>query len=172
MKLLVDKKVKINLHPFKRSPFITEAFEMAAREQGWCDTEITLALSQTRDLSLDGKYEVLLHYCLTYGDDVSLTQEDIVFMLHYLGCHTHYLNQKPMEVWDEYDWNNYASLKRKATSSIKRVFAVFSKTVLENEKYEVTTKPSRYFDTQEEANASRSKEEELLTNIYVLWIKQ
>lgn len=171
MNKLVDKQVRMNLAPFKRSPFMTEAFSMAAHEQGWSKTEIELAINQTRELSLDEKYSILQRYCMTYGEDALSIQEDVVFMLHFLGHHSHYLCSKPIESWDEYDTSNYNSLKRKATTCIKGVFAHFDEHIEEKDKYEVAYKPSIVYDTHEEALEAVPVGRESTINIYALWIR-
>ncbi len=172
MNKLVDKRVHINLYPFKRSPFMLEAFEVAAREQGWSDTDVTLVINQTKELSLDQKYDVLLRYTSHFGEDSKVIQEDVVFMLHHLGCYTHYLCTKPIASWDEYDFSNYHSLKRKATSSVKRVFGLFSDSVEECDKYIVYSPPSKYYETHEEALEAVPVGQEVNIKIYALWIQQ
>lgn len=172
MNKLVDKRVRINLSPFQRSPFMTEAFEMAATEQGWSPTEITLAVSQTKGLPLNEKYEVLQQYCMTYGDDVQCTQEDVQYMLHFLNHPTHYLCYKAIESWDEFDWSNYNSLKRKATSRVTRKFGLFCETVEEKDKYLLEKPPSVFYDTLEEALEAVPVGQEAVTNIYSLWVKE
>ncbi len=62
----------------------------------------------------------------------------------------HYLNSKPTEQWDKYDTSNYYSLLFK-NGKTRRVFAIFTSDVNEKDKYAVTTKPSFFFDTKEEA---------------------
>lgn len=170
MNTLVDKRVRMNLAPFKRSPFMLEAFSMAAEQQGWTKTEIELAINQTKELSLDDKYEVLNRYCMTFGDDFVCVQEDVQFMLQFLGCHSHYLNHKSISAWDEYDMSNFNSLKRKATRSIKRAFAHFDEGVEEKDKYELNHTPKKYFDTHEEALEAVPVGQESMINIYALWI--
>ena len=170
MNKLVDKQVQMNLAQFKRSPFMIEAFSMAAKEQGWTKTEIELAINQTNELSLDDKYVILANYCKTYGDDATCIQEDVKFMLYFLGQHSHYLCTKPIESWDEYDFSNYNSLKRKATSRIKGVFAHFNNNVEEKDKYNTEHTPTKFYDTKEEAlEAVRVGTE---TNIYALWMQE
>ena len=169
---LVDKQVRINLYPFKRSPFMIEAFQVAAKEQAWEDAEILLVVNQTNGLSLDGKYEVLLRYVHAFAEESEFTQEDVLFMCDHLNHPTHYLVQKPKEDWDEYDWSNYRSLKRKATSRIRRVFALFSESVEEKDKYDVESPPSIHYDTMEEALEAVPVGQESITNIYPLWIKE
>lgn len=170
MKTLVDKRVQINLYPFKDFPNLLEVFGLAAAEQGWSDSEITLVLSQTKGLTLDEKYSMLKQYCTTYGEDAVCIQEDVRFLLHFLGCRTHYLNDKPLHQWDEYDQSNFNSLKRKATRSIKAVFAHFDETVEEKDKYEAGHSPDEYYDTHEEALEAVPVGRESTINIYALWI--
>lgn len=171
MNKLVDKRVRINLYPYRRSAFMLQAFEEAARIQQWSDTEVTLVINQTNGLSLDQKYDLLLHYTSHYGEDSKIIQEDVVYMLHHLGCYTHYLCTKPITSWDEYDFSNYHSLKQKATNSVKRVFGLFSDSVEECDKYVVQTPPSVYYDTHEEALEAVVIGQELTTKIYALWIQ-
>lgn len=64
----------------------------------------------------------------------------------------HYLASKPAQDWDEYDISNYRSLMIK-TGTSKKVFGIFSSDVLAEDVYAVTTKPSYFFDTKEEAEA-------------------
>ena len=59
---------------------------------------------------------------------------------------------KPVEEWDEYDTSNYRSLLVK-TGTTKKVFAIFTSDVLAEDVYAVTTKPSYFFDTKEEAES-------------------
>jgi len=62
----------------------------------------------------------------------------------------HYLASKPVENWDTYDKSNYYALLAK-TGTTKRVYAIFTSDVKEEDKYIVTTQPSYFFDTKEEA---------------------
>ena len=64
----------------------------------------------------------------------------------------HYLASKPVENWDEYDLSNYRNLLLK-TGKAKKVYAVFTADVLAEDVYAVTTKPSYFFDTKDEADA-------------------
>jgi hypothetical protein len=171
-KKLVDRQVRINLYPFKNSPFMLEAFQKAAKEQEWGETEITLVSNQTKGLTLEHKYEVLLRYCHDFAVESEFTQEDVLFMCDHLNNPTHYLAQKSIEKWDEYDWSNYRSLKRKATTRIRRVFALFTESVREKDKYVVQTPPSIHYDTMEEALEAVPVGQESITNIYPLWIKE
>lgn len=173
MNKLVDKSVRVNLHPHKGSPHMITVFHMAALRGGWSETEITLVVNQARELPMDGKFKVLNAYCHTYAEDiVSLHQNDVVYMLDFLGMYTHYLKDKDIEFWDEYDLSNYYSLKSKATRSIKRVFAVYSNSVEPQDKYDIDSLQSDFFDTLEEAQNAITKAQKSVTKIYTVWIKQ
>ncbi len=100
-----------------------------------------------------------------------LIQADVQFLLAHLNRETHYLHQKPLESWDEYDWSNYKSLERRATTSIKQVFALYSDAVEEKDKYNVDSPPTRFFDTIEEAEALLSEKSKRTTHIYQLWVQ-
>jgi hypothetical protein len=62
----------------------------------------------------------------------------------------HYLASKPVEDWDSYDKANYHSLLSKTNTS-KKVYGIFTSDVLAENVYAVTTKPSYFFDSKEEA---------------------
>ena len=62
----------------------------------------------------------------------------------------HYLRDKPVEEWDDYDVSNYYSILYKHGKT-RRVFAIYTSDVKEEDKYVVTTQPSFFFDTREEA---------------------
>ena len=64
----------------------------------------------------------------------------------------HYLFSKPTQQWDEYDVSNYYGLLWKHGKT-KRVWAIFASDVNDEDKYAVTTKPSFFFDTEDEAIA-------------------
>ena len=89
----------------------------------------------------------------------------------------HYLASKPVDEWDEYDISNYRAMLLK-TGTTKKVFGIFTSDVLAEDVYAVTTKPSYFFDTHEEAEAEIKnivtdgtfKAEEL--TIHKLWLLQ
>ncbi|PHS65769.1 MAG: hypothetical protein COB12_06770 [Flavobacterium sp.] len=69
---------------------------------------------------------------------------------------THYLYSKPSQEWDSYDISNYYSLLFKHGKTA-RVFAIFTSDVESEDKYAVTTKPSFFFDSKEEAETELKK---------------
>ena len=79
-----------------------------------------------------------------------LTQEEVNTFFDEVQLHIHYLRDKPVEQWDDYDVSNYYAILYKRGKT-KRVFAIFTSDVNEEDKYAVTTKPTFFFDTKEEA---------------------
>ncbi len=80
------------------------------------------------------------------------SQEEVDLFFRKTQNEIHYLASKPVENWDEYDTSNYRSLLLK-TGKAKKVYAIFTSDVLAEDVYAVTTKPSYFFDTKEEAEA-------------------
>ena len=79
-----------------------------------------------------------------------LTQEEASDFFQHFNLWSHYLRDKPVEQWDEYDKSNYYSLLFKHGKT-RRVFAIFTSDVRDEDKYVVTTGPSYFFDTELEA---------------------
>lgn len=79
-----------------------------------------------------------------------MTKDEVDMFFDNIYLSTHYLKIKPIEEWDSYDVSNYYSLLFKHRKT-KRVFAIFTSDVEEEDKYAVSTKPSFFFDTKEEA---------------------
>lgn len=82
----------------------------------------------------------------------TLSKKEIEAFFEKIGSELHYLYSKPVNEWDEYDVSNYYSLLFKHGKT-RRVFAIFTSDVEDKDKYAVTTKPSFFFDTKEEAEA-------------------
>lgn len=80
----------------------------------------------------------------------TLSQEEVHEFFNHFNLWSHYLKDKPIEQWDEYDTSNYYSLLFKHGKT-KRVFAVFTSDVKDEDKYLVTTGPNYFFDTEIEA---------------------
>lgn len=106
-----------------------------------------------------------------------LEQEEVDGFFQRTQNEIHYLASKPVEEWDSYDVSNYRSLLLK-TGATKKVFGIFTSDVLAEDVYAVTTKPSYFFDTKEEAEAEienivsegQFSKEELV--IHKLWLLQ
>ena len=79
-----------------------------------------------------------------------LNQEEASDFFQHFNLWSHYLRDKPVEQWDEYDKSNYYSLLFKHGKT-RRVFAIFTSDVRDEDKYVVTTGPSYFFDTEFEA---------------------
>lgn len=80
------------------------------------------------------------------------SQEEVDTFFKNTQNEIHYLASKPVEKWDEYDTSNYRSLLLK-TGKAKKVYGIFTADVLAEDVYAVTTKPSYFFDTKDEAEA-------------------
>lgn len=83
-------------------------------------------------------------------DIPSYSQDNVCAFFERTQNEIHYLASKPVGQWDAYDKSNYHSLLLK-TGTTKKVFAIFTADVKEEDKYAVTTQPSFFFDTKEEA---------------------
>jgi hypothetical protein len=79
-----------------------------------------------------------------------LSQEEVHDFFDEIQLNIHYLRHKPVEQWDDYDVSNYYSILFKRGKT-QRVFAIFTSDVKDEDKYAVTTQPSFFFDTFEEA---------------------
>lgn len=106
-----------------------------------------------------------------------IEQVEIDNFFHRTQNEIHYLASKPVEEWDSYDVLNFRSLLLK-TGTTKKVFGIFTSDVLAEDVYAVTTKPSYFFDTKEEAEAEienivsggQFSKEELV--VHKLWLLQ
>lgn len=79
-----------------------------------------------------------------------LTQTEVDDFFDRMPISIHYLRDKPVEEWDDYDVSNYYSILYKHGKT-RRVFAIYTSDVKEEDKYVVSTQPSFFFDTREEA---------------------
>ncbi len=86
----------------------------------------------------------------------TMSQEEVHEFFNQIQIDPHYLRDKPVEEWDEYDRSNYYSILFKHGKT-RRVFAIFTSEVEDKDKYAVTTKPSFFFDTKEEAEIELDK---------------
>jgi hypothetical protein len=81
---------------------------------------------------------------------MKVTPKRVFDTLVQLGLETHYLMQKPIAEWDEYDYANYRALSHKAGNPTP-VFGIYDSSVNEEDKYFVTTPPPKFFNTEREA---------------------
>ena len=79
-----------------------------------------------------------------------MTKEEVDNFFDNIILGNHYLKYKPVEEWDSYDVSNYYSLLFKHGKT-RRVYAIFTSDVKDEDKYAVTTKPSFFFDSEDEA---------------------
>lgn len=105
-------------------------------------------------------YQLIRYIIHTLQQDIvatpNISGKEINEFFTRIGMENHYLMYKPPFQWDEYDRSNYYSLLFKHGKT-KRVFAIFTADVDEEDKYAVTTQPSYFFDSKEEAEAELEK---------------
>lgn len=149
------------LHPFFESFFTRE--DLIALYKFHFDTDDIQIQDRNSELlfKMAGSDVSILEYIIatlekeiTASPTFSDTEKDTFFENRNLQLH--YLHSKPTKQWDEYDVNNYYSLLWKHGKT-KRVFAIFTSDVNDEDKYAVTTQPSFFFDTKEEAEAEIEK---------------
>ncbi|QTE23318.1 hypothetical protein [Polaribacter cellanae] len=106
-------------------------------------------------LELIGDDSCLLSYIIQKWKDginavPKLTQDEVNDFFNEKMIDIHYLRSKPVEEWDSYDVSNYYSILFKRGKT-QRVYAIFTSDVKDEDKYAVTTQPSFFFDTEDEA---------------------
>lgn len=79
-----------------------------------------------------------------------LSQDEVNDFFNEKMIDIHYLRDKPAEQWDAYDISNYYAILFKRGKT-QRVYAIFTSDVADKDKYAVTTQPSFFFDTEDEA---------------------
>lgn len=103
---------------------------------------------------------VLAYVIERWKDSISavpkLTQEEVQSFFDEIQIDPHYLRDKPLEQWDSYDVSDYYSILLKRGKT-RRVFAIFTADVKDEDKYAITTQPSFFFDTKEEAEEERER---------------
>ncbi len=123
-----------------------------------------LDLSKLNDQELiqaAGEEEEVLRYFIEKFErqiriisELTQSEKDTFFDKYSLG--DHYLNTKPIEVWDEYDHASYIALIFKYGKA-KKVYGIYLSHVQDKELPFVTTQPSYFFCTPEEAKAEMEK---------------
>ncbi|WP_298507409.1 hypothetical protein [uncultured Kordia sp.] len=103
---------------------------------------------------IDDELYILRHYINQWEQELSthdhINPRGVYNTLEQLGHQTHYLGQKDIIIWDEYDISNYMSLQQKA-GKITRVYGIYDVSVSQENVYEVDSPPKRFFETVEDA---------------------
>ncbi|WKD85220.1 hypothetical protein KCTC32516_00560 [Polaribacter huanghezhanensis] len=120
-----------------------------------CDKSSLARKSDAKLLKLIGNNRFILSYTIKQWKagitaTPTMSQEEVYEFFDHFQLGAHYLRDKPVEYWDEYDRSNYYSILFKHGKT-RRVFAIFTTDVDDKDKYAVTTKPSFFFDTKQEA---------------------
>lgn len=82
--------------------------------------------------------------------NIALAPVSVWQTLQQLGLQTHYLGQKSLKDWDEYDHNNYKSLQRKAGKT-QRVFGMYDTMVKQDDVLLVDKQPLRFYESEKQA---------------------
>ena len=90
------------------------------------------------------------------AETTKVTPKKVYDVLQQLGLETHYLMEKPVHEWNEYDYANYRALYQKAGNPLP-LFGIFDSMVRPEDKYFVTTPPAKFFHSEREANAELEK---------------
>ncbi|MCW3159669.1 hypothetical protein [Chryseobacterium oryctis] len=83
--------------------------------------------------------------------DYPVTVTKVYNLLYQLGTQTHYLMEKELSEWDEYDHSNYKALCRKAGIP-QAMYGIYDVGVTEQEKY-ITMPVTGLYDREPEAKA-------------------
>jgi len=150
MKTIINKTINLDIEEYRTNvDTLSGLFRHIAAREGWSTEEIDLVLKEALRLKdYDHFFETIASHC-----EVKVRKPkpiELERILEQLGLFTHYLAMKEISKWDSYDYSNFRSLKRKAGVS-KKAFAIFTSDVKEKDKYIVTTAPTFFFDTEEEA---------------------
>jgi len=123
-------------------------------------------------------YNILLYLIDVWKTKLSavvrFSQQEVDEFFYYVKSEPHYLRDKPVEQWDGYDRSNYLALLAKSGVT-RQVFALFTSEVKEEDKYIVTSAPTVFYDTRQEAEdeVDRCITEENYTKgdlvVYALW---
>jgi len=169
----IGKKVYLDLEKWRHSPFLLSTFKVYALSEGWTQGEVMKVSDYLKSKRFDEQLTILKQFCISpLKNEENISQADVLFLLAHLSMDGHYLGQKLIESWDEYDWSNYTSLQLKATSYLKRSFALFSKSVKEEDKYFVDSPPALFYASYEDAEKNLSHSSKENTHIYAIWIKK
>lgn len=88
--------------------------------------------------------------------NIALTSVSVWQTLQQLGLQTHYLGQKLLKEWDEYDHNNYKSLQRKAGKT-QRVFGIYDAMVKQDDVLLVDKQPLRFYESEKQATEAMNE---------------
>lgn len=104
--------------------------------------------------TIDDELYILRYFLNQWENELDthnkITPRAVYNTLLQLGYETHYLGQKDIIEWDEYDISNYISLQHKA-GKIVSVFGIYEVSVSQEDVYSVDSHPKRLFKNKEDA---------------------
>lgn len=145
----INKTVNLDLDCYEgNEDIIIGLFTHVALREGWSYEEINAVVKEALRLKdYDHLIETFKSYCEPKDE---VTSKKLLRILNQLGLFTHYLATKDIWTWDKYDYSNYRALKHKAGIKDK-VYAIYTSDVEVKHKYRVTTMPTVFFESEEEA---------------------
>ena len=103
-------------------------------------------------------YQIISYYLSQWNqyreENEILNQENIDEVLDRLELGHHYLARLDFKDWNEYDISNYRATQYKR-GCIQMVFGIYDAEIKQEDVYEVTTPPKRFFDTLHLAQNAR-----------------
>lgn len=158
----IENRVAPKINPIFLKFFTrTQLIDMALWLYTNYDKSFLADKSDTELLELIGDDINVLSYTIQrWNESITATptmsQDEVHEFFDAIQIDPHYLRDKPVGQWDEYDVSNYYSILFRHGKT-RRVFAIFTSDVEDKDKYAVTTKPSFFFDTKEEAEDELQK---------------
>ncbi|MCB9261921.1 MAG: hypothetical protein H6607_06060 [Flavobacteriales bacterium] len=125
---------------------------------------LPLTGSTNKDLLalVEDEYFILGYFLNVWQKETSLHKpkdlDDFLIyqVLHQLGQTNHYLNQKPISQWDDYDASNF-NAKLKKAGWMRQVFGIYDALVQEHQVNEVNHHPIVLFDNEPDARLECSR---------------
>ncbi|MFV0571718.1 MAG: hypothetical protein ACK5M1_04695 [Xanthomarina gelatinilytica] len=151
MKKTVNKTVNLDLVGYNGNAFvILGLFQHQARQEEWSDAEIDAVITEAKSKDYDHLLATILNHC--EAKKQSIDPKEVWDVLNQLSLQTHYLADKVIANWDEYDHANYRSLLIKA-GRLKKMYGVYESYIKQDDVETTTSHPNFFFKTQEEATA-------------------
>lgn len=119
-------------------------------------TEVDLEIATNEDLLkvIDDELYILRYYLNQWEQQLDIhdhiSPRSVWNTLEQLGHQTHYLGQKDISQWDQYDVSNFMSMQTKA-GKITKVYGFYDVNVSGNDVYSIDSHPKRFFETKEDA---------------------
>ncbi len=149
----------LSFKPFKCCFLRSELMEIIKWKYGdWSRDTLNLPLMSDKALiELAGDDDDILRFFIEKWEGQSTllksrSPEEIRIFFEGHELDDHYLNSKPLELWDEYDYSNFMELILKY-GTVEKVYGVYLSYVKHENVSAITTQPPLFFPSYEEAEA-------------------